>query len=196
MNGQTPMLGSPSPNPDLALKIARLVEERGWNQEEFARNASLNRQTVRQILLPNGKRRLRNATVSACARALGVAVSELREQPLERLLPRMHVRPLEEGEAGLRRLYETATQPQLLAWLERNPERARQLTGEEIDELLSLQGTGGPLTAVGVEHYVGLIERKRKLIQQVHAVAGTEYLDVLERLVGLMYEKIQPYSDR
>jgi hypothetical protein len=192
MNGQTSIANS-----DLALKIARLVEERGWNQEDFARNASLNRHTVRQILLPNGTRRLRNATVSACARALGLSVNDLRQQPLECLLPRMHTRPpLEDGDAPLRRLYEAATQPQLLAWLERNPERARQLTDLEIDELLSLQGTGGPLTALGVEHYVGLIERKRTLIQRVHAVAGTEYLDVLEKLVGLMYEKIQPYSDR
>ena len=37
---------------ELANKIARLVEERGWNQEEFARIARLNRHTVRQILHP------------------------------------------------------------------------------------------------------------------------------------------------
>ena len=28
----------------------------------------------------------------------------------------------------------------------------------------------------------------------VYDDAGTEYLDVLEKLVGLMYEKIQPYK--
>jgi hypothetical protein len=192
MNGQLSVSNS-----DLAQKIARLAEERGWNQEEFARNASLNRQTVRQILLLNGNRRLRNATVSACARALGLSVNELRQAPLERLLPRMHTAPLlDDAGTRVRRLYDAATQPQLLAWLERNPERARQLTADEIDELLSVQGTGGPLTGVGVEHYVGLIERKRRLLEQFHAVAGTEYLDVLEKLIGLMYEKIQPYGDR
>ena len=103
--------------------------------------------------------------------------------------------PAESGDTT-RRLYEQATQPQLLSWIERNPDRARQLTSEEIDELLSLQGTGGPLTSIGVEHFVEVIERKRKLIQQVHAVAGTEFLDVLEKLVGLIYEKVQPYGDR
>jgi transcriptional regulator with XRE-family HTH domain len=192
MNDQTSLTTT-----DLAAKIARLVEERGWNQEEFARQAGLNRHTVRQILLPSGNRRLRNATVSACARALGLSVNELRQLPLERLLPHMHTRPTgDQTDAHVRRLYESATQPQLLAWLERNPERAHQLTAEEIDELLSLQGTGGPLTGVGVEHYVGLIERKRKLIMQVHTVAGTEYLDLLERFVGVLYEKVQPYADR
>ena len=65
-----------------------------------------------------------------------------------------------------------------------------------LDELLSLQGTGGPLSYVGVEHYVGLVERKRNLIRQIHDIAGTEYIDLLEKLVQLLHEKIQPYGDR
>jgi transcriptional regulator with XRE-family HTH domain len=186
----------PSDTSELAVKIARLIEERGWNQEDFARSSGLNRQTVRQILLPNHPRRLRNATISACARALGLPVSELRNRPLEHLLPRMNRRPPADGDDALRRLYEQATQPQLHAWIERYPDRARQLTSEEMDELLSLQGTGGPLTPAGVEHFVNLMERKRKLLRQVHAVAGTEYLDLLEKMVELMYERVQPYGDR
>jgi transcriptional regulator with XRE-family HTH domain len=181
---------------DLATKIARLVEERGWNQEEFARIANLNRQTVRQILMPTGDRRLRNATIAACARALNLTVNELRTLPLERLLPRMHGHHPANGDEQMRRLYEQATQPELLAWIERNPERARQLGPDELDELLSLQGTGGPLTTIGVEHYVGLIERKRKLMQKVQAIAGTEYIDLLEQVVDLIYDKVRPYGDR
>jgi transcriptional regulator with XRE-family HTH domain len=191
MNGQT-LDGSG----DLTTRIARLVAERGWNQEDFARHTGLNRQTIRQILHENRSRRLRNDTVSRCAKALGVSVGDLRNLPLDRLLLRMSCAPSGNDAGSLRHLYDHATQPQLQGWLERNPERARQLTTEEIDELLSLQGTGGPLTSIGVEHYVGLIERKRQLIQQVHAIAGTEYLEVLEKLVGLMYEKVQPYRDR
>ena len=87
-------------------------------------------------------------------------------------------------------------QPELLAWIERNPERADQLSVEEREELLSLQGVGGPLTAFGVAHFVGLIERKRWLKQKVVAIAGTEYLDLLEQIVELVYEKIQPYRDK
>jgi transcriptional regulator with XRE-family HTH domain len=181
---------------DVANKIARLAEERGWNQENFARIAGLNRQTVRQILLPTGDRRLRNATIGACARALGLSVNDLRTLPLERLLPRMTTQSASEESAARARGFEQATQPELLAWLERNPDRAQQMSGEEIDELLSLQGTGGPLTAFGVEHFVEMIERKRKLIHQMHAIAGTEYLDLLEQMVALLYEKVQPYRDR
>src|SRR5262245_17437114 len=173
---------------DLAGKIARLVEERGWNQEDFARVTQLNRQTVRQILLQNGERRLRNATIGACAKALGLSVSELRDRPLEQLLVRMNRHSMPDGEEQVRRLYEQAAQPELQAWIEAHPERARQFTAEEIDELISLQGTGGPLTPAGVEHFAAVIERKRRLLQQVHAVAGTEYLELLEKFVGLLYE--------
>jgi hypothetical protein len=121
---------------------------------------------------------------------------DLRTLPLERLLVRMKNPHASGSEETLRRLYEQATQPELLSWIERNPERAGQLTPAEMDELLSLQGTGGPLTGFGVERFVEMIERKRKLVHQVHAIAGTEYLDLLEKLVGLLFEKVQPYGNR
>jgi hypothetical protein len=177
---------------DLAHKIARLVEERGWNQEEFARIARLNRHTVRQILHPRGDRRLRNATVSACARALGLSVNDLRTLPLDRLLPRMSDSHPASGRESLRRLLEQATQPELIAWIERNPERARRLSEEEVGELLALQGEGGPLSAFGVEGFVERIERRRVLLQQVSIIAGTEYLELLEKMIGLVYDKVRP----
>ena len=182
---------------DLAPKIARLVQDRGWNQEEFARIARLNRHTARQILRPGPPRRLRNATVGACARALGLTVNELRTQPLEKLLPRMAEGRAANGDtSSLRRLYDQATQPELLSWMERNPDRASRLSAAEVDELLSLQGPDGPLVAFGVEGFVSRLERRRKVVQQVQAVAGTEYLDLLEQLVALIYEKSQPNRDR
>src|SRR5437868_5686094 len=189
MAGMTDGQTQPGSN-DLAAKIARLVEERGWNQSDFARITNLNLQTIRQILVPGSDRRLRNATIGACARALGLTVSELRTLPLDRLLVRMHNPRPAEGDPARRRLYEEATQPELLVWLERNPERAQRLAAAEIDELLSLQGTGGPLTSFGVEHFVGLIERKRDLMDKVQAVAGTEYLDFLAPFVVLLYGQV------
>ncbi len=174
----------------LAAKIARLVEERGWNQEDFARITKLNRQTVRQILLNHG-RKPHNATVQACAKALGLTVSELRTLPLDRLLPRMHGHAPPEGEESLRRLYERARLPDLTAWLERNAERARSLTAEEADELIELQDNGS-LARLGVERCVELLERRRRLLDQVRAITRTEYLDLLEQLVGLLYEKVRP----
>jgi transcriptional regulator with XRE-family HTH domain len=176
---------------ELANKIARLVEERGWNQEDFARISKLNRHTVRQILLDGPKRRLRNATVSQCADALGLTVSELRNLPLERLLPRMHGQPPADEEA-LKLLYERATLPDLVSWLERNRDRAIELRPDEVQELLNMQEPGGPLEKLGVENCVELIERRRHIVCQVREIANTEFLDLLEQLVKLIFEKVKP----
>ncbi len=181
---------------ELADKIARLVQERGWNQEEFARITRLNRHTVRQILLPGEHRRLRNATIGACARALGLTVNELRTLPLERLLPRMNDAHPANGVAPLRRLYEKAKQPELVAWIERNGERAQQLSDSEVDELLTLQESLDALNAVGVEGFVQQLERRRRLFQQVQAISATEYRELLEQIVTLMYEKVHPSRER
>jgi transcriptional regulator with XRE-family HTH domain len=189
------MSGVTHPGSDgLAAKIARLVEERGWNQEDFARITKLNRQTVRQILLNQG-RRPHNATVQACAKALGLTVGELRALPLDRLLLRMHGQAPPEGEDTLRRLFERASLPELRAWLERNPDRALTLTPAEEDELLELQDNG-TLASFGVERCVEMIERRRRLLGQVQAVARTEYLDFLEQFVAMLHEKVRPTGSR
>ena len=62
------------------------MQERGWNQEEFARITRLNRHTVRQISCRATIAAFRNATVRAAPR-LGLTVNELRTLPLDRLLP-------------------------------------------------------------------------------------------------------------
>jgi transcriptional regulator with XRE-family HTH domain len=182
------------PGADLTDKIARLVEERGWNQEDFARISKLNRHTVRQILGNGPKRRLRNATVSQCADALGLTVNELRNMPLDRLLSRMHGKPSIDEDA-LRSFARRATLPELVSWIERNRERAAALHTEEMQELLDMQSPGGPLEKIGVENCVDLIERRRRLLCRVKEIAVTEYLELLERLVELMCEKIK-YSGR
>jgi hypothetical protein len=179
----------------LALKIRRLVQERGWNQEEFARIARLNRHTAREILLPptpeRKQRKLRNATVLACAKAFGLSVSELRDQPLERLLPRM-AHGAANADGPVRRRHELATNPDLKGWIERNSERARQLDDDEFDELLALQDSLG---AIGVEGFVQRIERRRKLLQRVEAISATEYLDLLEQFVSLLFDKVKPKKE-
>lgn len=181
--------GAPGANGDLAYKIAKLIEEKGWNQEDFARISQLNRHTVRQIMVGGTNRRLRNATVSQCADALGLTVNELRTLPIERLLPRMHGKPPADEES-LKLLYDQATLPELVSWLERNQERANSLRADEIHELLEMQSPSGPLERLGVEHFVELIERRRHLLCQVRMIAGTEYLELLEQFVGLVFEKV------
>jgi transcriptional regulator with XRE-family HTH domain len=184
-----PAAADASGNQDLARKIAKLVEERGWNQEDFAKYCRLNRHTVRQILHPGPQRRLRNATVGSCAQALGLTVNELRTLPLERLLPRMHGKPPADDEA-LKVLYESATLPEFAAWLERNRERAAELRADDITELLAMQQPGGAMERLGVEHCVEEVERRRELLLQVKMIISTEYVGLLEQVVELVMHKI------
>jgi transcriptional regulator with XRE-family HTH domain len=169
----------PGPGAELANKIARLVEEKGLNQEDFARFTRLNRHTVHQILHGGPKRRLRNNTVSQCAKALDLTVNELRNLPLERLLPRMHGKPPADEES--------------LKLLE---ERAAQLRPDEVQELLDMQLPGGPLEKVGVENCVEMLERRRQVVCKVKEIAGTEYFDFLEQFVKLVHEKVKPTGRR
>lgn len=187
-------MNAASPGPtgaELANKIARLVEERGWNQEDFARISDLNRHTCHQILHGGPKRGLRNTTINQCAKALGLTVSELRSLPLDRLLPRMHGKPAADDET-LKLLHERAALPALIAWLGRNESRAGQLCPDEVQELLEMQAPGGPLDKMGVETCVELLERRRLLVGRVKEIAGTEYFEFLEQCVKLVYEKVKP----
>ena len=191
----TPPAADATPGKDLAEKIGRLAEEKGWNQEDFARISNLNRHTVRQILNGGPKRRLRNATVSQCADAFGLTVHELRNLPLDRLLQRVHGKgPIDEEAQRL--LTEGVVSPELTGWLGRNATRKMELRADEIVELLEMQAPGGPLERFGVEHVIDRIERRRTLLAQVRCVAMGEYLELVEQFVGLIYEKVNAGKPR
>jgi transcriptional regulator with XRE-family HTH domain len=166
----------------LAQKIARLVKERGWSQEAFARRAGLSRHTAR-LLLTRPDRHPHVRTIHACAAALGLSVHDLTERPLADLL--------QPGGPATDRDALRAVQPALADWLDAHPDQAAKLSPSDVEELASVQGTGGPLTPEGLEHFVRRLERRRALVRKVEAVAGTEFLPLLEQLVELLYEKIQ-----
>ena len=182
MDGYTPN------NAHLASKIARLVEEKGWNQEDFARIANLNRHTASKIMNRGDAHRLRNATIGQCALAFGLQVNELRQLPLEALLQRLSGSP-EPTPPDAAKPVPNVTHPDLQQWLDRYPDRVAQLTPEEMSELLAQQGANGAFLHIGVDQFVQLLERKRKLLMQVRAIAATPHLALLEQIVELIFEK-------
>lgn len=187
MNDLSVMTADQPPTEDVCQKIARLVEERGWNQEDFARIAGLNRHTVRTLL--RGSRKTRNATVQSAARALGLTVSELKSLPLDRLLQRSRAAAASGQNAAFEKLRLGANRPELVAWIERNEERAGRLTADEVDELLQMQAETGPMALMGVARLVDHLERRRELLRRVRELAATEHLETLEKIVQLMAEK-------
>jgi len=121
---------------------------------------------------------------------LGLSVSDCVRLPLERLLPRMRGQSPVEADERLKRIMDQVSQPELLAWLQRNEERARQLTPSRLRNSFHA-GRGWPAGNRGVGRMIELLERKRELIGRVHAIAGSEYLALLEQFVGLVYDKIR-----
>jgi len=55
---------------------------------------------------------------------------------------------------------------------------------------LDMQADGGPIVRLGVEQCVEMIERRRELLSRVRMIAGTEFVDLLEQVVGLVYDKL------
>jgi hypothetical protein len=177
------------PGDGLGDKIAALVRERGWCQSEFARRACLSVQTAREILESTSRRRLRNRTIFNCARALGLSVAELRDPSCGDAAPSPG-RFLRDDWR-----YDLATQPRLKEWMDNERSEASRYTPAELEELMSMQGTGGPLTDEGLAEARQLIERKRDLLRKVQAIAGTEYLGLLESMVQWLFRRTQPYGE-
>ena len=181
------------PSVNLRGKIASLVRERGWSQKEFARRAGLSRQTVREVLDQACPRRLRNQTIFGCAQALDMSVTQLCD-------PAKFAASNPAGHANRPFLtedlrYDLATQPQVREWLDNEKTDAARYTQDEIAELLSMQGTGGPLTEEGLKAALRLLDRKRRLIERIQVIAGTEHLDLLEGIVECLFERVQPYAE-
>src|SRR5262249_11437442 len=121
-----------------------------------------------------------------------LTVSELRDLPLERLLPRMQETHPANTQDPARRLYNEATAAGLITWLERNPERASKLTPADVDDLLDRQAAGQATNSLDVDAVIRRLERRRELFDKVQTIADSEYLELLEQLVDLLHDKVAP----
>lgn len=101
----------------------------------------------------------------------------------------MHGRPPADEEAR-KQLRTSATLPEFVAWLERNPERADEFRSDEIAELLAMQQPGGAMERLGVEQCVENVERRRELLLQVKMIMTTEFVGLLEQVVDLVMHKV------
>lgn len=163
-------------------KLRLLIHASGLSQQDFAKRAGVHRNTVQKIVRGQLSR-LRNATLVRCAQALGLSLHQLISRPTEELSSLILAR-------GTKTL-DLAEQPALQTWIRENPERAASFSPDELEELASHFGTGGSLTAEGVEHYARVIERRRALLYKVSILAQTAYLDLLEELVESLYRRVQ-----
>lgn len=169
----------------LQQKIARLITQKGWNQEDFARISRLNRHTVRTIML--GKEvKLRNSTLESCARAFGFTPDQLIQSPLELLLSKLDTNQTPVQQQRYRRLLEGITREELKNWMEKHPDRARLLESSAIDEILSFQ-TNPSFNPGNLETLILRLERKARILEKVRHLNHPRHLEVLEHLLDTMH---------
>ncbi len=180
-------------NESIQKKIATLVEERGWNQEEFARTTRLNRHTIRKILLGPAFK-LRNATIESCARALGISVHDLHIRTTDALVVLLRQSSLVEQGKHFQRLQDQTFQPDLKLWVERYPERARTLSSRDVDDLILFQKAGNFNTS-SLEAFVIRLERKRRILEKLSHLKNSKHLEMLEQMIDLMHQQSLLKSD-
>lgn len=170
-------------------KIARLITQKGWNQEEFARVARINRHTVRKIL-KGPAFKLRNSTVESCARAFGLTPDHLIQNPIDLLLSRMDTTLAPMQQQRHRQLLEGATRNELKHWLEKHPERSHLLDASAIEEILGYQRNPS-FNASNLETLILRLERKARVLEKVRHLNHPRHLEVLEHLLDTMHSNLQ-----
>lgn len=181
-------------NESIQKKIATLVAERGWNQEEFARISRLNRHTIRKILLAPPFN-LRNATIESCARAIGISVHDLYNRNIDSLLSLIRQATQTELGKHFQRLQDQTFQPDLKSWVERYPERARTLSSRDVDDLILFQKAGNFNTS-SLEAFIIRLERKRRILEKINHLKNSKHLELLEQMIDLMHQQSPLKSDQ
>jgi hypothetical protein len=154
----------------------------------------VNRRTAHDIL-SGDKATVRADTVEKIAEAFKLSVADLQSLDVDELVRRLRGAAFPfHSQADLAEAL--AVQPLLVDWLNDHPEEAAKLMPWELDELKSLQATGGPLTYEGVAHFVAIIFRKREAVAMLTALAGTELFPIVEDFLRVLHARVQPYKDR
>ncbi|REJ94083.1 MAG: XRE family transcriptional regulator [Planctomycetota bacterium] len=167
---------------DLADRIRTECVRQGRDICEVADRAGISRTTLYN--LDRGRTgRPRTKTLKRIAEAL--------EIPVEQLLC-----PPGRGEAAPQRAatatFDRATNPEVSAVIDDRPDLFRGWSEQELDELYSMFGTGGQLTARGVVLAAEAINRKREAIRKLDVVLETHLREDAIHLVDTLYRMVQP----
>jgi len=181
----------------LAARVEAVCLSRGWDRNELARQAGISRTTL--YSLEHGRtRRPHGSTLHQLAEALGVSPAEF-WNPVETALEAGQGLPerstpktdILADDLDRRRQFDRDTNTLIPAVHADHPEFFAGWTAQEWDELYSTFGTGGQLSAAGVQETARKINRKRETIQQLNLLLETHLGDVAANLVESLYRMIR-----
>lgn len=155
----------------VATNLRRLMARDGLTFEDVVRASELDERTVRGVVRARNQPHAR--TLHKLAAGLGVSVDEL-------------FRPV--GEMPARR-FDRATNTLVKGVVTAHPDRFRNWSEADFDELYSRFGTGGQLTEAGVLAAADAANAKREVFRQMGVILETSEAELLARFVELLYQR-------
>ncbi len=179
-------------------RVRQLRKARGWDQKELAGRAGISRTTL--IALENGKTETpRLATLEQLSAAFKVSVRDLCDSAIAvRQLPTVEFvakelagLPTDEDSEAARH-FDQLTNPVVKQVAAESPTLFSGWDEADWNELYSTFGTGGQLTEFGVRQTAAKINQRREILRKLCIVLETEYSDLAEEMIELLYRRTQP----
>lgn len=158
--------------PDFAANLRRLMVRQGWSLAELSLASGIDERTIRGIL--NGGQRPQNRTLQRLAETLHAPTDELFQDP----------------SVMAHRLFDRATNPLVDEVVAAQPALFRGWTDRDYDALYSRFGVGGALTREGTLAAAKLINRQRRVLDQVALIMETHEADLLASIVETLHKRI------
>jgi transcriptional regulator with XRE-family HTH domain len=162
----------------VATNLRRLMARDGLTFEEVVQASGLDERTVRGVV--RGTLHSHARTLHKLAAGLGVSVDEL-------FLP--------VGRSPARR-FDRATNTLVQSVVAAHPDRFRNWSDADFDELYSRFGTGGQLTEAGVLAAADAANAKREVMRQVAVICETSEAKLLAEFVEMLYRRATDKGDR
>ena len=176
---------SKSSESEIASVAARVRAEcirRGMELQELASQAGISRTTLYHLERGHTGR-LRATTLQKIAQALGLTVEELLS-PARQAPARRH-------DPDAARRFDRETNPLVAGVMQDQPRLFDGWSDDDVDELYSTFGTGGPLTEQGIVQVAEAINRKRDAIHKLHVVLETHLRDHALHMIELLYDLVE-----
>jgi transcriptional regulator with XRE-family HTH domain len=144
--------------------------------QQVVEATGLDERTLRSLI--QGDTRPHARTLHKLADGLGIDTDELFQDPFV------------VGQAE----FDKATNPQVAALIESNPQLFADWSDAEFAELYSRVAVGGELTEEGALAAAIAMNGRRELLYQVAVVLETNEADVLQEFIGILYRKVTNVS--
>lgn len=183
------------PADPLAARLRAECNRRGWSLGELAKRAGVSRTTLHHL-----ERSRTGRPQIETLRKIAVAL----DLPVETLLE--HEQPAAHGVSGstarsaqrdaARHDFDAATNPVVANVMREQPHLFNGWAQVDVDELVSLFGTGGGLTPRGVELAAESINRRRETVFKLQVILETHLSKHAMESIDMWYQLIEPRQMR